>query len=124
MPSGLTVMRYLVTCILLLLFFGTALAQSESIGLMQRSFASSPGLQMKADNFPRFHIEPFTLPLLNGFASSETPSLKTRPLPVVYSVNDLPLFCKWEVKLEKAATFPVKFRLGEVQYVEHLEGKY
>lgn len=44
-------------------------------------------------------------------------------LPDMYQYEDLAFFCKWEVKLEKAAQMPVKFRLGDVQYVDWLEGK-
>lgn len=40
-----------------------------------------------------------------------------------YNYDDLAIFCKLEVKMEKASGFPVKFRLGEVNYVERLEGK-
>ena len=40
-----------------------------------------------------------------------------------YNYDDLAIFCKLEVKMEKAAGLPVKFRLGEVNYVEQLEGK-
>jgi len=43
--------------------------------------------------------------------------------PQWYSVDQLPFFCKMEVKMEKAIKFPVKVRLGEVQYVEKMEGK-
>lgn len=43
--------------------------------------------------------------------------------PQWYSVEQLPFFCKMEVKMEKTFKFPVKFRLGEVQYVEKMEGK-
>lgn len=43
--------------------------------------------------------------------------------PQWYSVEQLPFFCKMEVKMEKAIKFPVKVRLGEVQYVEKMEGK-
>ena len=43
--------------------------------------------------------------------------------PQWYSVERLPFFCKMEVKMEKAIKFPVKVRLGEVQYVEKMEGK-
>ncbi|MFK7951069.1 MAG: hypothetical protein AB8G11_26045 [Saprospiraceae bacterium] len=40
-----------------------------------------------------------------------------------YNYDDLAIFCKLEVKMEKASGFPVKFRLGEVNYVEQMEGK-
>lgn len=40
-----------------------------------------------------------------------------------YNYDDLAIFCKLEVKMEKASGIPVKFRLGEVNYVERLEGK-
>ncbi len=43
--------------------------------------------------------------------------------PLVYSFRDLAFFCRLEVRMEKAVGFPVKFRLGDVQYVEQLEGK-
>lgn len=38
-------------------------------------------------------------------------------------VPPLGIFCKWENQIIEAARLPVKFRLGEVQYVERLEGK-
>jgi len=43
--------------------------------------------------------------------------------PDIYQYEELAFFCKWEVKLEQAARIPVKFRLGDVQYVDWLEGK-
>ena len=44
-------------------------------------------------------------------------------LPQVYSVSTLPVFCRVEVEIEKAVSFPVKFRLGSVEHVDWLEGK-
>lgn len=44
--------------------------------------------------------------------------------PRAWSYQDLAFFCKLEVKLEKATSLPIKFRLGEVQYAENREGKY
>ena len=41
-----------------------------------------------------------------------------------YNCSELAFFCRLEVKMEKAAKFPVKFRLGDVQQVDMLEGKY
>ncbi|MFK7935453.1 MAG: hypothetical protein AB8G22_18200 [Saprospiraceae bacterium] len=41
-----------------------------------------------------------------------------------WSYEELAFFCKIEVQMEKAAKLPIKFRLGEVQQVERMEGKY
>lgn len=49
--------------------------------------------------------------------------LQVTPIPKAYCYEDLAIFCKLEVKLEKTLKFPVKIRLGEVNYVEMLEGK-
>ena len=43
--------------------------------------------------------------------------------PNCYSYNDLAFFCKLEVIMEKQTQLPVKFRLGEFNEVERLEGK-
>jgi len=45
-------------------------------------------------------------------------------VPIIYSYHNLALFCKIEVQLEKAVKLPIKFRLGEVEYVDRMEGKY
>jgi hypothetical protein len=37
--------------------------------------------------------------------------------------KQLPVFCRMEWNLEKAAKFPVRIRLGEYRYTENLEGK-
>lgn len=53
--------------------------------------------------------------------SNTTPAPR---LPKAWKYEELAFFCRLEVKMEKAAKFPIKFRLGEVQYVEKMEGKY
>jgi hypothetical protein len=40
-----------------------------------------------------------------------------------YCYDKLAFFCKLEVKLERQFHTPIKFRLGDVQYVDWLEGK-
>ncbi len=45
-------------------------------------------------------------------------------IPKAYHYENLAFFCKVEVDLEKASKFPIKFRLGDVEYVDRLEGKY
>ncbi len=37
--------------------------------------------------------------------------------------DHLAFFCRLELKIEKTTKFPVKFRLGDVEYVDRLEGK-
>lgn len=44
-------------------------------------------------------------------------------LKPAFSPTDLAFFCRLEYKMERALRFPVKVRLGEVQYVEEMEGK-
>ena len=44
-------------------------------------------------------------------------------VPKVYNYKELAFFCKLEVKMEKNAKLPIKVRLGDVDYVDWLEGK-
>ncbi len=45
-------------------------------------------------------------------------------VPSIYRFDELGLFCKFEVQIEKATRFPVKIRLGEVEAVDRKEGKW
>lgn len=49
---------------------------------------------------------------------------KPLAVPCVFSVETLPFFCKIEYKMGLNQKLPIKFRLGDVQYVEQLEGKH
>lgn len=51
-------------------------------------------------------------------------SLALEQQPNCYSAADLAFFCRLEVKLEQATKMPVRFRLGDVQQVDYLEGKF
>lgn len=42
---------------------------------------------------------------------------------VKYDVNKLPIFCKMEELWSKSSGMNVRFRIGDLQYVDKLEGK-
>ena len=50
-------------------------------------------------------------------------TVEPNKIPLVFSVETLPFFCKIEYKMGFNKKLPLKFRLGDVQYVDELEGK-
>jgi len=44
-------------------------------------------------------------------------------MPQVWRYEDLAAFCKLDVQLDRIAPFNIRFRLGEVSYVDRLEKK-
>jgi hypothetical protein len=58
-----------------------------------------------------------------GQAPGASAAERSPALLRAFSPSDLAFFCRLEFKLEKTVRFPVKIRLGEVQYVDQLEGK-
>lgn len=53
--------------------------------------------------------------------------LTLSPLPVLsrnFYATHLPVFCKTELKIEKATKIPIKFRLGSLADCNKLEGKH
>ena len=54
-------------------------------------------------------------------------SLRKLPLRLVsadYYSSNLPFFCKKELQIQKIIKVPFKFRIGSVEEVDRLEGKY
>ena len=86
---------------------------------------SIPALRQEVKPLSSFNLlkrmQILDAPVANNLKEQALASPAT--FPKWYSVDQLPFFCKMEVKMEKAFKFPVKFRLGEVQYVEKMEGK-
>lgn len=84
---------------------------------------------------PAFSVDAPLLPLPLAADQSDSPlylsslTFRQTPLPqqeqaLYYSTSELAFFCRLEVKMEKATKMPVRFRLGDVQQVDYLEGKF
>lgn len=98
-------------------------------------FACSANAQISGKSIPQLRQElqqkplPFIIPSIHlvvyPFSFNYFPKTlhNSTPIPNYYDYNKLAFFCKVEVKLEKAVKLPIKFRLGEVEYVDRLEGK-
>ncbi len=63
----------------------------------------------------------FQTPVNPYFIKKDT--LKPNKIPSVFSVEALPFFCKIEYKMGLQKKLPLKFRLGDVPYVDELERK-
>ncbi len=61
-------------------------------------------------------------PVATNLLNVKQPALPTQ-LPGNFYASQLPFFCSKELKIQKAVGFPVKFRVGSVDYVDKLEGK-
>ena len=109
----------------ILLFFGLASSHAQVALSYQHPEQT---LELKNYSFDSFLNYP-SFPFLGSSQFYQKPlgvqtNLKTiSPQPIIYNYHHLALFCKIEVKLEKATKFPVKVRLGDVEYVDQLEGK-
>jgi len=44
--------------------------------------------------------------------------------PRIYNYQEIGIFCKLDVKLDKVSKLPVRFRLGTQEVVDRKEGKY
>lgn len=121
-------MRFPLSVLLLFLAMQFCSGQSASFSLQDKNLVELRQLAQKtSDSFQRsaIFLRPGFTPFLSNTSATQPiqVSATTSPLPPAWRYEDLALFCKIEVKMEKALNMPVKVRLGEVQYVERMEGK-
>lgn len=108
------------------LFFSLCANGQSSLKLSGKSIsqlrAESQEAPLRNQSFPKngFHRSASTVapsyPTLRESLATSTP-------PKAWRYCDLALFCRLEVRMEKAIKFPFKVRLGETQEVERREGK-
>ncbi len=117
---------YLLLCVCWLCT--TALSAQVSDKPMLELRIESIDLQRVAIGY-NYSLPLITKPAFPVMASYLPPTLsnailqRRTDIPNLHRYEHLPIFCKIEVKMEQAVRFPIKIRLGEVEYVDRLEGK-
>jgi len=99
----------------LALCFGTALCAQSKIGVQAPPFKN-----------PVFVSPTFEYLKVPNLENSPTAGKVLNVLAAISNLNrfeNMPFFCRIEYQSEQAARFPVKFRLGDIQYVDRLEQK-
>jgi hypothetical protein len=89
----------------------------------QNLIAQTVGLHIEKKAPPQYFVEKKHFQLCVNQYLIKRDSLKPSKIPSVFSVEALPFFCKIEYKMGLQKKLPLKFRLGDVQYVDELERK-
>ncbi len=112
-------MHKLLGCLLifLLLSMGSLSAQLNTASLIEWQ-SSKPAFQFSSLLLQsnRLLVGP-SLPSISQYGPQNALA------PKIYSYQSLSPFCKLDVQLDKVAPLNIRFRLGEVEYVDRLEGK-
>ena len=119
--------------ITLILFITFGLSAQSTIGIKLPAYKSQqPAPSFSEKSAFSFVKKPFELDEFFFLSTYETNAFNS-PLvddvltafAVIHQFNhsNMPFFCKIEYQMEQTSGFPVKFRLGDVQYVDLLEGK-
>ncbi len=114
----------IVLTFILALFLGQGLSQPLSGN-------SIAGLRWEASQIlsitptrPLVHFSPLNIrPTVDPAGKFQMGSAGSAAIPADLAYRNLGFFCKLEVDIARGLSLPLKFRLGEVQYVERMEGK-
>jgi hypothetical protein len=113
-------MKIIGFLILFLLLNGGMFAQSDILSKMHNA-KNLTTYKVKLKESPNLNLGLWSIPLIEekGEFSDQT----YISIPKAYCYEDLALFCKLEVQLDKAFKMPIRIRLGNLDYVNYLEGK-
>lgn len=123
--------RYSIFTFALMLFTAASLSAQSKVGLQLPAY-KAPSFSFYKLNTLQFEKKSFQLDASFQISTYRSYSfnspLAEDALKVLgffnnFSHNNMPFFCKIEFQMEQASGFPVKFRLGDVNYVDQLEGK-
>jgi hypothetical protein len=125
----MAIVKTVFTAFLLLIF--STLTTAQTVGLtidkLKTPVLTSRGTPqyMASSDIPKIGKRVFLTNLGSKSVDNQCVSAeKPKQIPSIFSVETLPFFCKIEYKMGLNKKLPVKFRLGDVQYVDELEGKH
>jgi hypothetical protein len=105
--------RFLGLSFVLSAFLIPLTLSSQNMGLKIKGEAAPPQYFTEKNRFQ---------PIENQYLAKKY-TFRPNKIPSVFSVETLPFFCKIEYKMGLQKKLPLKFRLGDVQYVDELERK-
>ena len=117
--------RLLVIALLFLNFLTNAQSNTKIAGQSLPELQHPVSIEIDFLTIPTFYpsaISSTNVPSLSAVFKNY-PTSSATAMPKAWAYEDLAFFCKIEVQMEKATKLPVKFRIGEVQQVERMEGK-
>ncbi len=116
----------------LVLFVAVSLSAQSKIGLQLPAYKAPQFSFLKLSTLkfdkkipyqldPSYQISTYRVHSFNSPLAEDV--LKIAGFLENFNHKSMPFFCEIEFQMEQASGFPVKFRLGDVQYVDRLEGK-
>jgi hypothetical protein len=115
----MAIIKSVLTAFLLLIF--STLATAQTVGLTIDKLKTA---NFTSKGTPQYRSPFFVKKLFENVDNQSISLEKPKQIPSVFSVEALPFFCKIEYKMGLNKKMPIKFRLGDVQYVDELEGKH
>ena len=115
----MVLIKFVLTAFCLLIL--SNLTTAQTVGLSLDKLKTHTQTVGAPPQYTPLFLKKITLKALdNQYVSANKPT----KVPSIFSVEALPFFCKIEYKMGLNKKLPVKFRLGDVQYVDELEGKH
>jgi hypothetical protein len=115
----MVIIKFVLAAFCLFLLSNLTTAQTVGLSLDKlKTAASSVGMPPQ---YSSLFLKKIAIKKLDN--QSITSNQPTK-VPSIFSVEALPFFCKIEYKMGLNKKLPIKFRLGDVQYVDELEGKH
>lgn len=117
--------RIFLTVVVLISFFnGEIFAQENNVEKFQKYFGNilTHSQQLPDSSFSFSKAKAFH----NGSVSASQPEFYKptfTPLQKDHYSQHLGFFCKKEIQVEKGISFPLRFRLGSLEYTNYMEGK-